>query len=67
MVQVSRELLNKALSLTRLEIEVIGNDTYYTLYDNESYSSIRLTTEEGFELLKLKNDIKADMVEKVEE
>lgn len=58
MVQISRELLNKALSLTRLEVEVIGNDTYYTLYDNESYGSIKLTTEEGLELLKLKNDLK---------
>lgn len=58
MVKISRNLLNKLLSLTMFEVEVIGNDAEYTLYDNEGYCFEKLTTEEGVELLKLKNDLK---------
>ena len=58
MVQISRNLLNKVLSLTIFKVEVIGKEADYTLYDNEGYSFEKLTTEEGVELLKLKNDLK---------
>lgn len=57
-IEISKELLKHLFALTIIQVDSVGENTYYTLYDNEHYSSINLTAEQGIEMLKLKEDIK---------
>lgn len=57
-IEISKGLLKSLFALTRIQVDNAGEDTYYTLYDNEHYSSIDLTPEQGIEMLKLKENVK---------
>lgn len=64
-IEISKELLKHLFALTRIQVvtakgsyESEYESVYYTLYDNEYYSSIDLTVKQGMEMLELKEAVK---------